>query len=373
VKSKKIWIDLDNTPHVPFFLPIIEELQARGFKIVLTARDSYQVCQLLDFHRLSCQVVGRHWGKSRILKVAGTCFRAAQLVSLALREKPDVAVAHGSRAQTLTTLLTGIPRISIFDYEFASVMGFLHPDWAFVPQLIPPSVEIKAKKQVLRYPGIKEDVYIGRLEPNATVKDQLGLSHSDLIVTVRPPASEAHYHNPEAESLLDAALEFLTGRPDVSVILLPRNERQNAALRKRWSEWIAKRRIIIPGHAVDGLNLIWFSDLVISGGGTMNREAAALGVPVYSIFRGPIGAVDKHLAETGRLKILASEEDVRTKIVLERRRRTAWSPDKQSAALECIVNGIISIAETQSLPSNSVEPVFHPTAIQEGWKGGEDY
>jgi len=373
VKPKKIWIDLDNTPHVPFFLPIIEELQARGYTVVLTARDSYQVCQLLDFHHLSCKVVGRHWGKSRILKVAGTLFRAARLLSLAIREKPDVAVAHGSRAQTLTTLLAGIPRISIFDYEFASVMGFLHPDWAFVPHFIPPSVEIKAKKQVLRYPGIKEDVYIGRLEPDATVKDQLGLSPSDLIVTVRPPATEAHYHNPEAESLLNAALDLLTSRPDVSVILLPRNERQTAVLRKRWSEWIAKRRIIIPDHAVDGLNLIWFSDLVISGGGTMNREAAALGVPVYSIFRGQIGAVDRHLAETGRLKLLASEEDVRTKIVLERRPRVPWIPNKRSSALACIVEGIISIAETQSLPSDSVEPACNSTVIQEGCKGGEGY
>jgi predicted glycosyltransferase len=371
VKPKKIWIDLDNTPHVPFFLPIIEELRGRGYQVVLTARDSYQVCRLLEFHKLSCKVVGRHWGRSKFLKVVGTFLRAAQLVSVAITERPDVAVAHGSRAQTLATLVTGIPRISIFDYEFASVMGFLHPDWAFVPQVFPASIRINAKKQVLRYPGIKEDVYVGRFEPDSSVKGQLGLRNSDLIVTVRPPAEEAHYHNPEAESLLDATLNLLTGKPDVSVILLPRNERQDASLRKRWSEWIAKRRIIIPDHAVDGLNLIWFSDLVISGGGTMNREAAALGIPVYSIFRGKIGAVDRYLAETGRLKLLETVEDVRTKIALERRPTIPWQPDKRSAARESIVEGIISIAETQSLLSNSVELAYHPPAIREGWNGGK--
>lgn len=368
VKPKKIWIDLDNTPHVPFFLPIIEELRARGYRVVLTARDSYHVCRLMEFHGLSGKVVGRHWGKSKFLKVAGTCFRAAQLLSVAVRERPDVAVSHGSRAQTLATLLTGIPRIAIFDYEFASVMGFLHPDWAFVPQVFPASVEINAKKQVLRYPGIKEDVYIGRLEPDATLKAQLGLGNSDLIVTVRPPADEAHYHNPEAEFLLDAALDLLTGKPDATTILLPRNERQDAVLRKRWAEWIAKRRIIIPDHAVDGLNLIWFSDLVISGGGTMNREAAALGVPVYSIFRGKIGAVDRHLADTGRLKLLESVEDVRTRIVLERRTRVHWNADKRSAALKCIVEGIVSIAETQSLSGNLLKSACHLPAIPEGRK-----
>jgi hypothetical protein len=380
---KKVWIDLDNTPHVPFFLPIIEELQARGYRVLLTARDSYQVCQLLDFHNLSCKVIGRHWGKSRILKVAGTCFRAAQLMSLAISEKPDLAVAHGSRAQTLSALFAGIPRVSIFDYEFASVMGFLYPDWAFVPRVFPPSIQVQARKQVLRYPGIKEDVYVWRLKPDAAVKEQLGLSDSGsgvsgpgvsgprdsgLTVTVRPPATEAHYHNPEAELLLDAALDLLTSNPDVTVILLPRNERQSAALRKRWSEWITKRRIIIPERAVDGLNLIWYSDLIISGGGTMNREAAALGGPVYSIFRGPIGAVDQYLAETGRLKLLASEADVRTKIVLERRPRIPWSPAQSSEALQWIVEGIVSILETQSLPSSllsdkSVETTPHLMSV----------
>jgi len=300
----------------------------------------------------------------------GTILRAAQLVAVAINERPDVAVAHGSRAQTLATLVTGIPRISIFDYEFASVMGFLHPDWAFVPQVFPPSVKIDAKKEVLRYPGIKEDVYVGRLEPDSSIKDRLGLQDSSLIVTVRPPADEAHYHNPEAETLLNAALNLLTSKHDVSVVLLPRNERQEAALRKRWSEWIDKRRIVIPNQAVDGLNLICFSDLVISGGGTMNREAAALGVPVYSIFRGPMGAVDKHLVETGRLKILASEEDVRTKIVLERRPGIFRSADTRSAALDRIVEGIICIAETQALPGNSGELVYRPSAIREGIKGG---
>jgi len=44
----KIWIDLDNTPHVPFFKPIIRELEKRGHEVVLTARDAFQVCELAD-------------------------------------------------------------------------------------------------------------------------------------------------------------------------------------------------------------------------------------------------------------------------------------------------------------------------------------
>ena len=349
---KKIWIDLDNSPHVPFFLPIIEELKGRGYQVILTARDSYQVVELLRFHHLSCNVVGRHWGKHRILKMVGTCLRAAQLLPRIIKQKPDLAVSHGSRGQLLSARVAGVPTIVISDYEFAYVLGFLHPDWVLTPDVIPSSARIRARRQVMRYPGLKEDVYIPRFRPDPSVRSQLGLNEADLVVTVRPPATEAHYHNPEAEVLLDAVLGRLTGQPDVRVILLPRNEKQDHVLRKQWAKWIENRKIVIPEHVLDGLNLIWFSDLVISGGGTMNREAAALGVPVYSIFRGHLGAVDKYLAERGRLVLIESTQDVHTKIVLERRtppRRDAMSP---SSALSCIVDAIISIAEHRCLPTH---------------------
>jgi predicted glycosyltransferase len=135
------------------------------------------------------------------------------------------------------------------------------------------------------------------------------------------------------------------------VALLPRNERQSATLRREWADCIAKGKIVIPGHVVDGLNLIWHSDLVISGGGTMNREAAALGVPVYSIFRGKVGAVDRHLADTGRLVLLERVEDIHTKILLRPRVRDRREVSESSAALRSISESVISIAEHECLPA----------------------
>ena len=352
-RPKKIWIDLDNSPHVPFFLPIIEELDKRGYNIFLTAKDSYQVCELLSFHGLSkkVKVIGRHWGKNRVLKILGTLLRVAQLLPGIMREKPDLAVAHGSRALTLASFVVGVPTLILFDYEFASGAGGVQSDWVFLPDLIPESTRIDARRGVMRYPGLKEDVYIPRLRPDHSLRTQLGLDQTDLVVTVRPPATEAHYHNPEAELLLKGVLDLLTQRPDVRVVLVPRNENQAQALRVQWSKWIADRKIIIPEHVVNGLNLIWFSDLVISGGGTMNREAAALGVPVYSIFRGKIGAVDRSLVEKGRLTLIESLEDVRTKIVIKRRTQSQGLLMKPSVALDCIVEGIVSIVEHQCLPT----------------------
>jgi len=348
--QKTIWIDLDNSPHVPFFLPIIDELRKKGLSVTLTARDSYQVCELLKFHNVSCTVIGGHWGRHRLLKILGTLIRAIRLVPVMMKRRPDLAVSHGSRAQILASYLLGIPTVTILDYEYTANTGFLKSHWIFLPHFISDSSPHGVRRQVLRYPGLKEDVYIPRFQPDPSVKSKIGLNGKQVIVTVRPPATEAHYHNPEAETLLAAALDLLVNREDVQVILLPRNQRQEKALRNAWGKWIENRKILIPQEVVDGLNLIWFSDLVISGGGTMNREAAALGVPVYSIFRGRIGAVDKYLAAKGRLVLLESAEDVRNKILVVRGDPSRRNPMEHSSALDCIVDGIRSIAEHQSLP-----------------------
>jgi predicted glycosyltransferase len=347
---KKIWIDLDNSPHVPFFLPIIDGLERAGYQILLTARDSYQVCELLRLHHLSCRVVGRHYGRRQILKLFGTGVRTAQLLPLAIREKPDLVVSHGSRAQFLVGLLLRIPTIMMYDYEFVNATGFLHPDWLFVPELIPAERLAQRPDHVFRYPGLKEDVYVPRFRPDPSVRDLLGVREDELVVTVRPPATEAHYHNPEGERFLDLCLEFLLNQSTARVVLLPRNQNQATIFRSRWTRAIDEGRIVIPETAVDGLNLIWNSDLVISGGGTMNREAAALGVPVYSIFRGRIGAVDQYLADARRLTVIERVEDIPTKIVLKRRLPTSLDSEGQGVVLDCILQAVISIAEQKCLP-----------------------
>ena len=351
VASKKIWIDLDNSPHVPFFMPIIEGLERRGYQVFLTARNSYQVCELMRLHGLSCQVIGQHYGKKWILKLLGTALRAAQLMPLAITERPVLAVSHTSRAQFLAASLLRIPTVIMFDYEFVNATGFLHPDWVFVPDMIPAEHVSREPGHVLRYRGLKEDVYAPRFKPGLNVRDLLGIREHELLVTVRPPATEAHYHNPESEQFFAASLNFLLDEPATRVVLLPRNQTQAVLLRSHWTRAIEDGRIIIPEQALDGLNLIWNSDLVISGGGTMNREAAALGVPVYSIFRGQIGAVDKYLAKTGRLILIERLEDIPTKVLLKRRKPALRDSASQSATLDCIVDAITSIAEHKCLPA----------------------
>jgi uncharacterized protein len=342
---KKIWIDIDNSPHVPFFKPIMQELENQGFEIVLTARDTYQVCDLLKFHKLSCKVVGRHYGKNKLLKVLGNCLRTAQLLPMAIRVRPDLALSHGSRAQILAGAVLGIPTIMMHDYEHSTKTGFVEPNWILTPEIIPSTTMNGKRGRTLTYPGLKEDVYIPQFQPDPSILQTLGVSPSDIVVTLRPPATEAHYHNPEAEKLFAAVIELCADTPDVRAVTLPRSGRQAAELQRNWAGLITSGRMIIPSSPVDGLNLVWFSDLVISGGGTMNREAAALEVPVYSIFRGKIGAVDRFLEASGRLILLESVEDVKTKLQLKRREKPIEVRVNRPEAMGRIVDAILQIAK----------------------------
>jgi len=350
---KRIWVDLDNSPHVPFFRPIIDELRKRDYEVLVTARDAYQVRELLEFYGVSARLIGRHYGKHKVLKGIGTCWRALAVTAGVRKEKIDLAITHGSRACVIACALLGIPDILLFDYEFAAKIPDIKPTWLMAPGVIADRHK-GSSTQIISYPGIKEDVYLSRFCPDYGLKGRLGIPPDDLLVMVRPPATEAHYHNPESEELLKAAIDRFVSTPGTRILLLPRNKRQEADLRSAWPGAIGSMQILIPDHVEDGLNLIWNSDLVISGGGTMNREAAALGVPVYSIFRGKIGAVDAYLADQGRLVLLETVEDVRTKIKTVRR-----DPHKQhingenSPALDTIVQNIISIVESKTAAPTS--------------------
>ena len=337
---KKIWIDLDNSPHVPFFAPIIRELNKRGYIVVLSARNCFQVCGLADLHGLRYLSIGKHYGKNKFLKVAGTVYRSLQLLMAHKGAKFSLAVSHGSRSQVLAARMMGTKSIMIGDYEHAAPLGDLMASMLIVPEVVADRRWSRARDSRIRsYPGIKEDVYVPDFSPNPKILEELGIKESDILVTIRPPATEAHYHNPEAEVLFTEAVEYLGELEEVQMVILPRNEKkQGDFIKSRWTEWCNSRKIIIPEHVVDGLNLIWHSDLVISGGGTMNREAAALSVPVYSIFRGKIGAVDQYLSKNGRLTLIEKPEDVRTKVKVVRRDKPKDAGQRDRKTLMRIVD-----------------------------------
>ena len=134
--GKQIWIDLDNSPHVPFFVPIINELERGGHSVVLTARDTFQVIGLADRYKLNYKKVGRHYGANKFMKVLGTVWRSMQLAALILKAKPDVSISHGSRSLILLSSILGIPTILLFDYEFSTSLPLIKPILGIAPEVI---------------------------------------------------------------------------------------------------------------------------------------------------------------------------------------------------------------------------------------------
>lgn len=346
---KRIWIDLDNSPHVPFFAPIVAEFEKQGHQVFLTTRDTYQVRGLADYYGMKHTTVGRHYGANKVLKVLGTVWRSVQLARTVLRWRPDISLSHGSRSLILLSSLLGIPTILLFDYEHARRLPFIRPALGMVPESIDPrAFPNQFKFGVRTYPGLKEDIYAASFTPDPGILRQLDLKETDLLVTIRPPATEAHYHNPESEKLFLEVVDYLASFDDVRMVILPRNEKaQREFVLRQWPELIRQRKIQMPEKVVDGLNLIWHSDLVVSGGGTMNREAAALGVPVYSIFRGSIGAVDRYLAAANRLTLIEKPEEVRTRIVVRRRQKQAAVRAGDASGLGAIVRATNELLGTE--------------------------
>jgi predicted glycosyltransferase len=358
----KIWIDLDNTPHVPFFKPIIRELERRGHTVAVTARDAFQVCEMADKLGVPCTKVGRHYGKNRFLKVWGLGWRSTQLLPFVMQERPALALSHGSRAQILLSNFLRIPTVLIMDYEHIQTPPLVRPRWEIVPDaLVRESLHCKTKERIRTYSGIKEDVYAGEFKPDPSLAHELQLNGSQIVATVRPPANEAHYHNPESDQLFAEFMNWICETPGIKAVLLPRNKSQEAQMKQNSPQWFNGSKVVIPKKAVDGLNLLWHSDLVVSGGGTMNREAAALGIPVYSIFRGKTGAVDRQLESEGRLTMIQSVAEVKKKIALKQRPKHHSPESRPRQALQDIIHHVEDILRTECRQPVRLTTVPSPT------------
>jgi uncharacterized protein len=297
----RIWVDLTNSPHVPVFAPLIARLRARGDTVALTARKYAQTLQLLELHGLDAEVIGHHGGRSRLGKARTLVSRERALRAWAKGRGFDLALAHGSHDLTLTARRLGIPSATTFDYEWAWLqhqLGCRAATKVVVPEAIPPE-RLKrygaVPPKLLRYPGLKEEYYLADFEPDAELPERLGVDPARVLVVLRPPPDVSLYHRHE-NPLFPQTLDRLGRDPSVHAVVLPRTDEQREYVRS-----LALPSVLLPERAVDAQSLIAAADLVVSAGGTMNREAVALGVPVYTTFGGRLGGVDEALIREGRL------------------------------------------------------------------------
>jgi len=300
----RVWVDLTNSPHVLVMRPVIEALRAQGHEVSVTARDFAQTLELCERHGVDHTAVGRHRGGRLAGKGLGLLSRSAALVRWARPRRFDVAMGHGSNDVTVAAAALRIPSATAFDYEWAAVQHNVNCRLArtiVVPEAIPPErlERYGARGKLRRYPGLKEEYYLADFEPHPAVLSELGLDPAKPIVVVRTPPEVSLYHRFD-NSLFRRVLERLRG---AQAVVLPRTLAQR-------QEIAALGGFRIPERAVDAQSLVALSDLVISAGGTMNREAVALGTPVFTTFEGRPGAVDEELVRQGRLHRLDDPEQI---------------------------------------------------------------
>jgi predicted glycosyltransferase len=293
------------------FRPLVRLLERQGTKVEITARHYGQNVGLLQLHGMEAEVLGTHGGASRIGKLEAMASRLPALLRWSSRRRFDLALAHGSHELMIAARLRGIPGATTFDYEFATLqhqLGCRAARRVVVPDAIPPERLSRygvGDAKLRRYPGLKEEYYLADFEPDRGVLEALGLDVSRVLVVVRPPAEVAAYHLRLVNTLFPQVLDRL-GRDDaVQAVVVPRTDEQRAAV-----EALRLPSLVIPDGAVDAQSLIALSDLVVSAGGTMNREAVALGVPVYTTFAGRLGGVDERLMAAGRLRPLRSADEL---------------------------------------------------------------
>jgi predicted glycosyltransferase len=313
----RVWVDCTAAAHPLVLRPIIERLEAAGHEVGVTARAYGQTEGVLDRLGIPYESVGAHGGASTAGKARALGSRSARLWRWAGRFTPDLALAHGSVDIAIVSRTRRIPLVQMNDYEHAALqrrISFRAARLVLAPDAIPVEAMEKAgasEDRLFRYPGLKEDYYLADFRPDPTVLHELGLDDGveRRLVVLRPPPETSEYHrdNPLYESLLDR----LASEPDSRTVVIPRTEGQGEAARDRRSE-----ALIVPGGEIDAQSLIAYADLVVSAGGTMNREAVALGTPVYTIFTGEQGAVDAKLIDEGLLRPLSDP----AAMVLEKRR-----------------------------------------------------
>ena len=308
----RVWVDCTAAAHPLVLRPIVEALERAGHEVAITTREYGQTTGILDRLGLAYEVVGRHAGSGTAAKGLAVARRSAALARWARGRRFDLGLAHGSVDIAVVGALLRIPTVQMQDYEHAGLQRKL--SWGLARRvLVPDAIPLDRLKRagakpakVFRYPGLKEDYYLADFQPSPQVLEELGLGELGIepgrgddrvLAVVRPPPETSAYHadNP----LYERVLERLAADPAAVAVVIPRTERQREAALAR-----SEPSLVLPERAIDAQSVIAYADLVVSAGGTMNREAVALGTPVYTIFTGEMGAVDEQLIAEGLLRPL---------------------------------------------------------------------
>jgi predicted glycosyltransferase len=307
----RVWVDLTNTAHVLVLRPLVELMERQGHEVTITARPLSHTLELLEDWGHPYSPVGRYGGATRPGKAFAAAGRALRMTRFGRGRRFDCALAHGSTDLPVACRALGAPNTTMFDYEWAAAQHHLNCRLAtrvLVPDAIPPSrlAGYGARPpKLVRYPGLKEEYYLSDFEPDESVLRDLGIDTDALLCLVRISPSYALYLREARDELLPRVLGRLSAATDARTVVLARDDAQRQAVHD-----LGLERVVVPERAVDGRSLVALADLLVSAGGTMNREAAVLSTPVLSMFEGRLGAVDELLHRQGRLRFLRDPDQL---------------------------------------------------------------
>jgi predicted glycosyltransferase len=321
LRSMRVWVDLTNTAHVLVLRPLIELLEREGHQVSLTARPLSHTLELLDDWGHPYTALGSYGGSGRLGKARAAGGRLRQMLRFGRKRGFDCALAHGSTDLPPAARALGVPNTTMLDYEWAALQHHLNCRLAsrvLAPDAIPPERLARygaRPPKLVSYPGLKEDYYLAGFEPDPSVLDGLRTDPASVLCVVRTAPSYALYLRGSENPLLPRVLARLSETGRAHTVVLARTPEQAEMI-----ESLDLPRLTVPKRAVDGRSLVALADLLISAGGTMNREAAVLGTPAYSIFEGRLGGVDEMLVAQGRLRLLADP----AQIEVEKKTPEAW-------------------------------------------------
>jgi uncharacterized protein len=330
----RIWIDCSNSPHPLLFAPVARRLSTEGHEILVTARDNAQTIELARERWPAVEVIGGPSPRRRSSKVATLGQRIVDLRRWATRVRPDVALSHNSYAQIVAARSLRIPAVTAMDFEHqpANHVAFRLATTVLVPEVLPLDTIRRqggAAAKVVRYSGLKEELYIGDFEPDRAILAKVGVDPRPRILAVaRTPPTRALYHS-SSNPLFEPALRTVCSQDGVVCVVLTRHPEQVAAIQQ-----LALSNCLVPTAAIDSRSLVYAADVMIAAGGTMTREAALMGIPTWTLFAGTTPAVDVWLEDQKALRRLVRPDQLEDLSPREAEPRTPEELRGRAIALE---------------------------------------